>query len=321
MKRAPLTGLELERSVRAQLYGEAGQVVATGVPGAREDPRRAGLGRLLAGRYRLLELLGAGGMATVYRARDERLRRHVAVKVIAPGLVHDAVAVRRLRREAELGARLMHTNIVTVLDAGVEPQDFIAMELVDGVDARSHARRTGRLTLQHAIDIVAPICDALQYAHDQHVIHGDVSDSNILLRERDSLPKLADFGLACHTGQIPDDRRRRVTGTPGYIAPELLDGAAPSARSDLYSLAAVAQGLLVGPADRRPAYHGTTVPVTGNAVSVLLAKKRPDLPRAATYAVEQALSPEPDARQGSVAEFRAQLAGERVPPLQVPNAA
>ena len=321
MKRAPLTGLELERSVRAQLYGEAGQVVATGVPGTREDPRRVGLGRLLAGRYRLLELLGAGGMATVYRARDERLQRHVAVKVIAPGLVQDPVAVRRLRREAELGARLMHTNIVTVLDTGVEPQDFIAMELVEGVDARSHARRTGRLTLEHAIDIVAPICDALHYAHDQHVIHGDVSDSNILLRERDSLPKLADFGLACHTGEIQNGRRGRVTGTPGYIAPELVDGAAPSARSDLYSLAAVTQGLLVGPADRRPAHLGTTMPVTGTGVSVLLAKKRPDLPRDLAEAVEQALSPEPDARQGSVAEFRAQLTGERVPPLQIPNAA
>ena len=321
MKRAPLTGLELEQSVRAQLYGEAGQVVATGVPGAREDPRRAGLGRLLAGRYRLLELLGAGGMATVYRARDERLRRHVAVKVIAPGLVHDAVAVRRLRREAELGARLMHTNIVTVLDAGVEPQDFIAMELVDGVEARTLAGGTGHLTLQHAIDIVAPICDALQYAHDKHVIHGDVSDSNILIRHRDGLPKLADFGLACHTGETQNGRRGRVTGTPGYIAPELLEGAAPSAASDLYSLAAVTQGLLVGPADRRPAHRGTTVRVTGTSGSVPLARTRPDLPRAATDAVERALSPEPDARQESVAEFRAQLTGERVPPLQVPNAA
>ena len=315
MKRAPLTGLELERSVRAQLYGEAGQVVATGVPGAREDPRRAGLGRVVAGRYRLLEVLGAGGMATVYRARDERLRRQVAVKVIAPGLVHDAVAVRRLRREAELGAELTHTNIVTVFDAGVEPQDFIAMELVDGGDARSLARVTGRLTHEHAIDIVAPICDALHYAHDQHVIHGDVSDSNILIRQRDGLPKLADFGLACRTGQVPDDRRRRVTGTPGYIAPELLEGAAPSARSDLYSLAAVAQGLLVGPVDRRPAHRGTTAPITGTSVRAALARKRPDLPRDLADAVQQALSPDPQARQASVAEFRAQLAGDRLEPL------
>jgi hypothetical protein len=105
MRRALLTGLELERSVRAQLYAEPGQVVETGVPAVRDDPRRAGLGRVIAGRYRLIELLGAGGMATVYRARDERLGRHVAVKVIAAGLVQDPVAVRRFRREAELGAR------------------------------------------------------------------------------------------------------------------------------------------------------------------------------------------------------------------------
>ena len=321
MKRAPLTGLELERSVRAQLYGEPAQVVATGVPAVRDDPRRAGLGRVLAGRYRLIELLGAGGMAAVYRARDERLGRHVAVKVIAGGLVQDAVAVRRFRREAELGARLVHSNIVTVLDAGVEPQDFIAMELVNGVDAGTLARRTGRLTPHHAIRIVAPICDALQYAHDEQVIHGDVSGSNILLRQRDGVPKLADFGLACQTGDTPDGWRGRVTGTPGYIAPELLDGAAPSARSDLYSLAAVAHGLLAGPADRRPANHGTTVPVTGTAERVPLTKKRPDLPHGLTDAVQQALSPDPEARQATVAEFRAHLTGGRLEPLLLPSAA
>jgi serine/threonine-protein kinase len=295
--------------------------VATGVPAVRDDPRRAGLGRVLAGRYRLLELLGAGGMATVYRTRDERLGRNVAIKVIAPGLVQDVVAVRRFRREAELGARLMHTNIVTVLDAGVEPQDFIAMELVDGVDAATLARRTGRLTTHHAIRIVAPICDALQFAHDEQVIHGDVSGSNILLRQRDGVPKLADFGLASHSGELPDGWRGRVTGTPGYIAPELLDGAAPSARSDLYSLAAVAHGLLAGPAERRPAKHGTTAPVTGTAERVPLTQKRPDLPRGLTDAVQQALSPDPEARQASVAEFRAQLTGGRLALLPVPSAA
>ena len=195
MNGAALTGLELERSVRAQLYGEPGQVVATGVPAVRDDPRRAGLGRVLAGRYRLLELLGAGGMATVYRTRDERLGRNVAIKVIAPGLVQDVVAVRRFRREAELGARLMHTNIVTVLDAGVEPQDFIAMELVDGVDAATLARRTGRLTTHHAIRIVAPICDALQFAHNEGILHRDIKPENILLDSKGRL-KIADFGIA-----------------------------------------------------------------------------------------------------------------------------
>ena len=209
----------------------------------------------------------------------------------------------------------MHTNIVTLLDAGLEPQDFIVMELLDGVDASTLARRTGRLTLHHTIGIVAPICDALHYAHDQHVIHGDVSDSNILLRQSDGVPKLADFGLACHTGEIPIGRPGRVTGTPGYIAPELLDGAVPSARSDLYSLAAVVQRLLVGPADYSPAQRGTTVPVAGTSACMPLAKERPDLPRGVTDAVEQALSPEPAARQASVAEFHAQLTRERLEPL------
>jgi serine/threonine protein kinase len=195
------------------------------------------------------------------------------------------------------------------------------MELVNGVDAGTLARRTGRLTPHHAIRIVAPICDALQYAHDEQVIHGDVSGSNILLRQRDGVPKLADFGLASQTGDTPDGWRGRMTGTPGYIAPELLDGAAPSARSDLYSLAAVAHGLLAGLADRRPAKHGTTVPVTGTAERVPLTRERPDLPRGLAEAVQQALSPDPEARQASVAEFRAQLTGGRPQPLLVPSAA
>jgi serine/threonine protein kinase len=322
MKRAPLTGIELERSVRAQLYGEPAQIVATGAPGVRDDPRRAGLGRVLGGRYTLVELLGAGGMATAYRARDERLGRDVAVKVIAAGLVQDGGAVRRFRREAELGARLIHTNIVTVLDAGLEPQDFIVMELVEGVDAGALVRRTGRVSLHHALRIIAPICEALQYAHDEQVIHGDVSGSNILIRQRDSAPKLTDFGLACQTGDVPD-RPGRVRGTPGHIAPELLSGAAPSARSDLYSLAAVAHRLLAGPADSRPADPGTTVRAAGAALRMpALATERPDLPRALTDAVQQALSPAPYERQASVAEFRAQLAGLRpAPALLLPSVA
>ena len=322
MKRAPLTGMELERSVRAQLYGEPAQVVVTGAPGLRDDPRRAGLGRVLGGRYTLVELLGAGGMATAYRARDQRLGREVAVKVIAAGLVQDGGAVRRFRREAELGARLIHTNIVTVLDAGVEPQDFIVMELVEGVDAGTLVRRSGRLSLHHALRIVEPICEALQYAHDEHVIHGDVSGSNILIRQRDSAPKLTDFGLACQTGDIPDDRPGRVRGTPGHIAPELLSGAAPSARSDLYSLAAVVHRLLAGPVDSRPADPSATVPAAAAALRMpALAKKRPDLPRDLTDAVQKALSPDPDARQASVAEFSAQLAGKRPAPLLLPSVA
>ena len=269
---------------------------------------------LLGARYCLLEPLGAGAMATVYRAWDEHLGRDVAVKLIAPSLVQDVLAVRRFRREAELGARLTHTNIVTVLDAGVEPEAFIVMEVVDGVDAGTLVRRTGCLTLHHTIRILAPICEALQYAHDERVIHGDVSASNILIRQRDGAPKLCDFGLACRLGQGSQTRPGRVTGTPGYIAPELLAGAAPSPRSDLYSLAAVAHRLLAGPAHAWPVDRGTTAPVSGASVHMpALASERPDLPRAFTEAVQRALSPEPDARQASVAEFETQLTASTPP--------
>ena len=150
----------------------------------------------LGGRYRVIDELGRGGMATVYRAHDDWLRREVAVKVIAPVRLQDVLTVRRFRREARLGARLSHQNIVRILDAGVDPQDYIVMELVDGVDAAKLVKRTGPLSLRHALRVMGPICDALHYSHGQGVIHGDVSASNILITEGHGVPKLADFGLA-----------------------------------------------------------------------------------------------------------------------------
>jgi serine/threonine-protein kinase len=246
---------------------------------------------LYGGRYRLLDRLGAGGMAVVHRARDEWRGREVAIKVIGRHLRQDVLAVRRFRREAELGARLLHPNIVAVLGAGAEPHEFIVMELVLGQDAGRLLKQRGRQPLAAALRVVAQVADALQYTHDRGFVHGDVSPGNVVIREYDGTAKLADFGLAqgldaCPTG--PQD----VAGTLAYMAPELLDGAAPSPRSDLYSLAAVAQALLT-----------------------------PDLPPALADALRQALSPDPADRQPSVAEFRAQAASQPSAPALLQAAA
>jgi serine/threonine protein kinase len=249
--------------------------------------------RALGGRYRVVGQLGAGGMATVYRAHDDWLKREVAVKVIAPLRLQDAFTTRRFRREAQLAARLTHQNIVRILDAGFDPQDFIVMELVEGVDAAKLVKRTGCLSLRHTLRLVGPICDALHHAHGKGVIHGDVSTSNILIREGDGMPKLADFGLAYDTTDPRGERPGKGTGTPGYMAPEVLDGAAPSPRSDLYAIAAVTRRLLT------PAGPGAAV----------------------ADAVGQALSRDPDDRQASVAEFRAQLIREAPVPFSLAIAA
>lgn len=277
---------------------------------------------MLANRYQPVELLGRGGMATVYRARDEWLKREVAVKVIASHLTQDELIVRRFRREAQLGARLSHANIVRTFDAGTDPEHFIVMELVEGVDARLLVKRTGRLSVRHALRIAGPICDALHHSHGQGVIHGDVSTSNILIRERDGIPKLADFGLASDAATPPEERPGTVTGTPGYMAPELLEGAPQSPRSDLYSVAAVLHRLLTGTSRTVLAYELSTEPAATPVVHLPpLEDERPDLPRTLLEAVERALSEDPDERQVSVAEFRAEIIREAHVHLSLPVAA
>jgi serine/threonine protein kinase len=271
--------------------------------GAREA---AWLGRLVGGRYRLLERLGAGGMATVYRARDERLAREVAVKVIAERFVRRPEYVRRFRREAQICAPLGHPNIVTVLDAGVAPRDFIVMELVEGADVGTRLKREGPPTPGEVVHVVAQVCEALAYTHDRGVIHQDVSPHNILIRTTDGTAKLADFGLA--SDSLDQAVRKETGGTPGYIAPEVLRGAAPTPRSDLYSLGVVAYRLLAGTAPPRARPSESTVTfATAAARSTPLAAARPSLPRPLSDAVERAVADDPDVRQASVAEFRSEL--------------
>jgi eukaryotic-like serine/threonine-protein kinase len=254
----------------------------------------------LGGRYRLLEPVGAGGMATVYRARDERLARDVAVKVIAERLARDPLFVRRFRREAQICGRLAHPNIVGILDAGVVPTDFIVMELVEGLDAGTLLKRQDPLTAGESVHVLAQVSDALAYTHDQGVVHQDVSPHNILITSPGATAKLTDFGLA--SDSVDRAERQDTGGTPGFIAPEVLRGESPTPRSDLFSLGVVARKLLAGSA-RAP-----------------LVEAR--LPRELTEAVERAAAADPDARQGSVAEFRAELVDAlRAPPRRLPSAA
>jgi serine/threonine-protein kinase len=250
-------------------------------------------------RYRLLERIGSGGTADVYRARDERLKRDVAVKVIVDWLVDDAPTLRRFRREAELGVRLSHPNVVAVLDAGSRPRAHIVMELVEGVDSQALLKAGAWLDTTRVVRLLADVCAALDHAHALGVIHGDVAPRNILLRRSDGVAKLADFGLAADAleGATPAS----VTGTPRYVAPELLAGSAPAPRCDLYSVAAVAYGLLVGPPQLRVAQL-TAVPRRRP-----LREVRSDVPRRLAAAIDRALAPNPADRQRSVAQFRDEL--------------
>lgn len=311
LKSRPRSWLEVEQDVRDRLYGGPAEIRAVPMP---HRPHRAPsgggtpMGGRAGGRYRFLERAGAGGMATVYRAVDERLKREVAVKVIAERFAHDPPFVGRFRREAQLCARLAHPNVVAVLDAGVEPRDYIVMEFVDGVDAGALLETNGPLTPEDAVRVLVQVCDALAHAHERNVVHHDVTPGNVLIDRADGTARLADFGLASDPTEPRAGPAEDVTGTPGYVAPEVLHGAAPSPRSDLYALGVLAFRLLTGPPETAPGHPDQTRPLTTARPHLPpLAQANPGLPRGLTEAVQQALAPEPDARQSSVTELRGQL--------------
>jgi serine/threonine protein kinase len=306
---------DVERSVRGRLYGPRLQVAATPIP------RPARLPRLIAGRYRLLEQVGAGGTASVHRARDELLQRDVAVKLVAERSALDSSPVGRLRSEALVCTRLAHPNILAILDAGDEPREFIVMELIDGLDAGRLLHRRGSLSPSQTVHVVTRVCEALAHAHEHGVVHGDVSPRNILIRRSDGAVKLADFGLASVARDADAGPALDITGTPGYVAPEILRGAGPSPRSDLYSLGVVAYRLLAGPPRGRSGDSGATRPLASAAPALPpLADVRPELARGLVDAVEQAMAHDPGARQDSVTEFASQLIDRRSAPVPLRRA-
>jgi serine/threonine-protein kinase len=232
----------------------------------------------------------------------------VAIKVIAEHLAPHPQFVARFRREAQVGRQFAHPNIVATLDAGDEPRRFIAMEFVDGLDASRLVRQQGRLTARHAVHVLAQICGALAYLHAEGVVHRDVSLGNILLRRADGTAKLADFGLATRRGEASASPPEISPGTPGYVAPEVLRGAVPTPRSDLYSLGVAAYRLLAGPREPRRRDAESTVPMaTAAPRRPPLGKLCPNLPCGLIDAVQQAMSSDPARRQRSALEFAAAL--------------
>jgi serine/threonine protein kinase len=202
---------------------------------------------VLGGRYRLADIIGRGGMSSVYRARDENLGRDVALKLFAPH-APDANELRRQESEIQLLATLNHPSLVTLFDAGVddrvldEPRPFLTMELVEGQDLRSRIRHSA-VPLDELAVIGAGVADALAYVHSLGIIHRDIKPGNILLvqiRPGEPLrPKLTDFGIA----RIADAARLTATGTmvgtAAYLSPEQAMGSPLSAATDIYSLGLV----------------------------------------------------------------------------------
>ena len=203
---------------------------------------------LIAGRYRLESRLGSGGMSTVHLAFDERLERHVAVKLLAEHLAADPAFVSRFQREALAAARLIHPNIVQVFDSGLDDhrdQHYIVMEYIEGQSCAEILRERGWLELDEVLPIVLGACAGLDYAHRKGVVHRDVKPGN-LLRGVDRVVKLADFGIAKATEQSSITQVGSVLGTAAYLAPEQGRGEEAGPPADIYALGVVTYQLLSG---------------------------------------------------------------------------
>jgi len=208
---------------------------------SRSDFRQHGRflpGTTVAGRYRIVALLGRGGMGEVYRADDLKLGQQVALKFLPGRMVDTDAHVQRLYDEARMARKVSHPNVCRVFDVGeTEGQHYVSMEYVDGEDLASLLRRIGRLPEDKAVEIARQLCAALAAAHDEGVLHRDLKPANIMIDGRGRV-RLTDFGLAA----VSEVR----VGTPLYMAPEQLAGTEVSVRSDIYSLGLVLHELFTG---------------------------------------------------------------------------
>ena len=287
-----------------------------------EQHEDALIGRCLAGRFQLRELIGVGASGCVYRAEQVALRRDVAVKVLNPRLASDPEFVERLHHEALAASRLNHPNIVSIIDFGQSEDGlfFIVMEYLRGRTLTELKRSTTALPLARVITIVDQLLRGLHAAHAAGVIHADLKSDNIMVEEHDSgdLIKVVDFGIARLLDPLLPIRGRRIhntqpkiCGTPEYMAPEVIRGGKPEQASDIYAAGVILHELLTG---RPPFTDESMLGVLRKHIeepAPSLSQVRPDLclPRALEDAVLRALAKNPAERHESAAAFR--LAVER----------
>lgn len=204
------------------------------------------LKRLIDGRYRIVKVIDTGGMASVYRAHDERLGRDVALKIMHPHLANTTSLVDRFEAEARSAARLMHPEIVQIFDQGIwRRRPYLVMEFVNGPNLRQVLTREGTLPLGRALEITAQVLAALQAAHSMQIIHRDIKPENILLTPSGQV-KVADFGLAHAVNQATGNTTGSVMGTVNYLAPELISQTSSDARCDVYSAGIMLYELISG---------------------------------------------------------------------------
>ena len=203
------------------------------------------IGKMLDNRYEILELIGSGGMANVYKAKCHRLNRLVAIKILKNELADNTEFRRRFRDESRAVAQLSHANIVSVYDVSTSGDtEYIVMELIDGITLKQYMERRGRMDWREAMHFITQIMRALSHAHSRGIIHRDIKPQNIMVL-RDGSVKVADFGIACleNEGQT---LTQEALGSVHYISPEQARGDRIDARSDIYSAGVVLYEMLTG---------------------------------------------------------------------------
>ena len=260
------------------------------------------IGRLLDDRYEILEMIGSGGMAVVYKARCNRLNRLVAIKILKEELSKDEEFRRRFHAESQAVAMMSHPNIVSVYDVShSENVDYIVMELIDGITLKQYMEQKQVLNWREALHFATQIAKALEHAHSRGIIHRDIKPHNIMVL-KDGSVKVADFGIA-QMASAQSTLTREALGSVHYISPEQAKGAHVDARTDLYSLGVVMYEMLTG----RPPFDGDT-PVSVaiqhiNAKAVPPRQLNPSIPVGLEQITMHAMTADRDKRYSSATEM------------------
>ena len=237
------------------------------------------IGKMLDNRYELLELIGTGGMANVYKAKCHRLNRLVAIKILKSELAENAEFRRRFRDESLAVAQLSHANIVSIYDvSSSQGVDYIVMELIDGITLKQYMERRGKMDWREALHFITQIMRGLSHAHSRGIIHRDIKPQNIMVL-RDGSVKVADFGIAC-LADAHQTLAQEALGSVHYISPEQAKGERLDARSDIYSAGVVLYEMLTG---RLPFEGNSAVSVAIQHLSSVPLSPRelnPDIPEA-----------------------------------------